>query len=225
VEYKLFRIGVDALMNSSKNRQYRNKIVLQLRKVLATQPRNPKVLITQKPNRYGDVFSQMTRNDAQLQREDAFGMGFQGSIEREMSKVKYSVLRGLLSIATSLNSTVGIVTLLLLSIVVGYGMLTLNGSISMHTVLTPVMLVGFLFTNINCGNFTSKKRGEAPWLLLANGITQKTESIDQPSGSDEASEAIRREAAGLPVFVLQTKGGQFSKHDYRWLWECNYRWE
>jgi hypothetical protein len=78
-------------MNSSKNRQYRIKVVMKTRKDLATQPRNPKVLIAQKPNRYGDVFSQMTRNDAQLQREDAFGMGFQdfrlsgfwGSIERD----------------------------------------------------------------------------------------------------------------------------------------------
>jgi RHS repeat-associated protein len=123
----------------------------------------------------------MTRNDAQLQREDAFA-GFWDRIETEMSKVKYSVLRELLSITTTLNSTVGIVTLLLLTILVGYGMLTLNGSINMHTVLTPIMLVGFLFTNINCGNFTSKKRGEAPWLLLANGINQKTQSIDQPQG-------------------------------------------
>jgi RHS repeat-associated protein len=126
---------------------------------------------------YGDVFSQMTRNDAQLQREDSAM-----NLQDEFNRIKYAIQRVALSITTTLNSTVGIVTLLLLTILVGYGMLTLNGSINIHTVLTPIMLVGFLFTNINCGNFTSKKKGEAPWLLLVSGINQKTESIDQPQG-------------------------------------------
>jgi hypothetical protein len=94
-----------------------------------------------------------------LQREDSAM-----NLQDEFNRIKYAIQQVALSIYSKLQSTEGIVTLLLTTILVGYGMLTLNGSINMHTVLTPIMLVGFLFTNINCGNFTSKKRG-APWLL------------------------------------------------------------
>jgi hypothetical protein len=51
VEYKLFSIGVDGFMNSSKNRQYRREIALQKQKDLAIQPRKSKVLKSREPKR------------------------------------------------------------------------------------------------------------------------------------------------------------------------------
>jgi RHS repeat-associated protein len=126
-----------------------------------------------------ELVAQLTRRDATLKGSQDFG--FSGFWE-EYNQMKYAIQQVALSIYSKLQSTEGVLSLLILCLSVGYVLLTLNNSITFSTVLTPVMLVGFLFTNINCGNFTSKKRGEAPWLLLVSGINQKTESIDQPQG-------------------------------------------
>jgi len=50
------------------------------------------------------------------------------------------------------------------------------------SVANPILIVSILFTFTNCGIFGGgKKKGDAPWLLLASGINSNTASVDDAS--------------------------------------------
>ncbi len=71
--------------------------------------------------------------------------------------------------------------MIVLFILTGYALMLLNGDVKLVQLPTPIILTSYILLFASCGNFSSNKKGEAPWLLLANGITDSTPSVEQPN--------------------------------------------
>ncbi len=130
---------------------------------------------------YGDVFSQMTRNDLNLISGNEKIFDKYASTIYIKNRITTYYLETIVSLYRSISDYRVYFGMILLFILTGYALLLLNGDVKLVQLPTPIILTSYILLFASCGNFSSNKKGEAPWLLLANGITESTPSVEQPN--------------------------------------------
>jgi RHS repeat-associated protein len=185
---------------------------------------------------YGDIFSQLTRNDAALLSELRALREPQCSKKnsRSVTDLNKPVTEALecdptLSIVTyyknklndyshktivSAYNTVSrhesMFAMYGMFLLLGYAIYLLQQNKRLVFAPTPLLLLAYMIVFTDCGNFNSTKKGEAPWLLLASGINKNTPSVDDSSTS--STPGLSGSSGGGTVSPVVPVTGMFFLH-------------